>query len=42
MTDEVNCLMLKRDNILKLLAEYERKIFKLNEKMKDEGNSVEN
>ena len=42
MRDEVNSLMLKRDNILKLLAEYERKIFKLNEKIKYEDNPIEN
>ena len=41
MRDEVNSLILQRDNILKLLSEYERKIKELNEKIKDEHNTVE-
>ena len=41
MRDEVNSLVLQRDNILILLAEYDRKIFELNEKIKYEDNPVE-
>ena len=33
--------MVQRDNILKLLSEYERKIRELNEKMKGEHKTVE-